>query len=51
LENFGADVAGAAAAACGWVDTLAAGLLSHFGAQQLVFVGVATGLVISLIIV
>jgi len=48
LEGFG--VAGAGAAACGWADTLAAGLLSHWDAQQLVFVVVA-GLVDSLIIV
>jgi hypothetical protein len=48
LENFGVAGAGAAAA-CGWVDTLAAGLLSHLEAQQLAFVFVVTGLVDSLI--
>jgi len=49
LEAFGVAGAGAAAAACGWVAALTSGLLSHLGAQQLVFMVIVVGLVDSLI--
>jgi len=49
LEDFGVTGADAAAAACGWVAALTSGLLSHLGAQQLVFMVIVVGLVDSLI--